>query len=79
MYELWARKRPVDGRGYPYEFIFNFDNEEYKYSALDTLDKEIYQEAMVVKDNSCVMYVEWEIPFVKRKAINVRTTNKTIL
>jgi hypothetical protein len=25
------------------------------------------------------MYVEWEKPFVKRKAINVRTTNKTIL
>lgn len=79
MFELWARKRAVNGVGYPYEFIFNFDNEEYKYSALDTLDKEIYQEAMVVKDNSCVMYVEWEKPFVKRKAINVRTTNKTIL
>lgn len=41
MYSLWARKRAVNGVGYPYEFIFNFDNEEYKYSALDTLDREI--------------------------------------
>ena len=79
MFELWARKRAVNGVGYPYEFIFNFDNEEYKYTALDTLDRNIYQEAMIVKENSCVMYVEWEKPFVKRMVRNVRAANKTIL
>lgn len=75
MYELWARKRAVNGVGSPYEFIFSFENEEYKYSALDTLDREIYQEAMVLRDNSCVMYVEWDKPLVKRKVKDVRTTN----
>ena len=77
MYELWARKRAVNGVGSPYEFIFNFDNEEYKYTALDTLDREIYQEAMIVKENSCIMSVEWEKPFVKRMVKNVRAANKT--
>lgn len=75
MYELWARKRVVNGVGSPYEFIFSFDNEEYKYTALDTLDREIFQEAMVVKENSCIMYAEWEKPLVKRKVRNVRTTD----
>lgn len=79
MLELWGRKRAINGVGSPYEFIFNFNNESYKYTALDTLDRNIYQEAMVVKDNDCVMYVELQKPYVKRKIRNVRTTNKTIL
>ena len=78
MYELWARKRAVNGVGYPYEFIFNFDNEEYKYSALNTLDRNIYQEAMIVRGNDCIMYVELQKPYVKRKVRNVRITNKTL-
>lgn len=67
MFELWARKRAVNGVGSPYEFIFNFDNESYKYTALDTLDESIYQEAMITRENDCIMYVELEKPNVKRK------------
>ena len=66
MFELWARKRSVNGIGSSYEFIFNFDNESYKYSALDTLDKSIYQEAMVTSGNDCIMYVELEKPMTKK-------------
>jgi hypothetical protein len=66
MFSLWGRKRVVNGVGSPYEHIFNFDNEDYCYTALDTLDRNIYQEAMITKDNSCVMYVEFEKPHVKR-------------
>jgi hypothetical protein len=67
MFELWARKRPVDGVGYPYEFIFSFNDESYKYTALDMLDRDIYQEAMVVRGNDCIMYVELEKPYTKRR------------
>ena len=69
MFELWARKRPIDGKGFPYEFIFNFNDESYKYTAIDTLDRSIYQEALIVRsvDHSCVMYSEFEKPMVLRK------------
>ena len=67
MYSLWARRRAVNGVGSPYEFIFNFDNESYKYTALDTLDGSIYQEAMITRENDCIMYVELEKPNVKKK------------
>lgn len=60
MFELWARRRPVDGKGFPFEFIFNFDNEDYCFTALDTLDRDIYQEALIVKEQRCIMSVEWE-------------------
>lgn len=66
MFELWARKRTVNGVGSPYEFIFNFDNESYKYTALDTLDESIYQEAMITRENDCIMYVELEKPMTKK-------------
>lgn len=67
MLELWARKRPVKGTGYPYEYIFSFENESYCYTALDTLDREIYQEALITKDDRCIMSVEWDRPYTKRK------------
>lgn len=70
MFELWGRRRKVNGVGFPYEFIFNFDDESYKYTALDTLDRNIYQEAMVVRGNDCVMYVELQKPYMKRKVRN---------
>ena len=60
MFELWARRRPVDGRGFPFEFIFNFDNEDYCFTALDTLDRDVYQEALIVREQRCIMSVEWE-------------------
>lgn len=65
--QLWARKRKVEGRGQPYEFIFSFEDERYSYTAIDTLDKNIYQECMIIDNNECVMYVELEKPYVKKK------------
>ena len=66
MFELYARKRVVNGKGFPYEHIFNFDNEDYCFTALDTLDRNIYQEAMITKDNACIMFVEFEKPMPKK-------------
>ena len=65
--QLWARKRKIEGRGQPYEFIFEFNDLNYSYTAIDTLDKNIYQECMIIDNNECVMYVEFEKPFVKKK------------
>ena len=62
MYELWAKKRPVDGRGSPYEWITNFYREEQKFYMTDQLDREIYQECMVVKNQRLIMYREFDIP-----------------
>lgn len=68
--ELWARKRPIEGRGQPYEFIFSFEDERYSHTAIGTLDRNVYQECMVVgNDNQCIMYVELEKPFVKKRGI----------
>ena len=67
--QLWARKRKIEGRGQPYEFIFNFEDEKYSYTAIDTLDKNIYQECMIIDNNECVMYVELEKPYVKKRGV----------
>lgn len=69
MYELWARRRKIEDKGFPYEFIFSFEDERYSYTAIDTLDKNIYQECMVVNNNECAMYVEFEKPFVKKRGV----------
>lgn len=69
MFELWARKRVINGKGYPYEFIFNFENEDYKYTAIDTLDRNIYCEAMITQYGRCVLYREFEKPLVYRKGL----------
>ena len=63
MYFLWARRRPVEGIGSPYEFITSFEREEQKYYLTDQLDRSIYMECMVVKDNRCVFYREFENPY----------------
>ena len=60
MYELWAKKRPVNGKGFPYEFIMEFSNVDYSYTALDKLDRDIYQEALVVVGDRCILSVEWD-------------------
>lgn len=64
MYELWAKKRPVKGIGSAYEFITSFEREEQKYYLTDQLDTSIYMECMVVKDNQCVFYREFDEPYV---------------
>jgi len=66
MFELSARKRIVNGVGSPYEHIFTFDDINYCYTALDTLDRNIYQEAMITKDNACIMFVEFQKPMPKK-------------
>lgn len=65
--ELWARKRPVEGRGYPYEYITSFYDENNIYYMVDTLDKEIYQECMVIREQTCLLYKELDKP--KRKVL----------
>ena len=67
--QLWARKRKIEGRGQPYELIFEFNDIKYSYTAIDTLDKNIYQECMVIDNNECVMYVELEKPYVKKRGV----------
>ena len=64
MYFLWAKRRPVEGVGSPYEFIISFEREEEKYYFTDQLDRNIYQECMVVKDNRCIFYREFDLPYV---------------
>lgn len=71
-FELWARKRPVNGTGFPYEQICVFNDEQNKYYMLDKLDREIYMEGMVIRtewqqEPRCVLYVEFEKPLTKRK------------
>lgn len=67
MYQLWARKRPMQGVGSPYEFIISFEREEQKYYLTDQLDRNIYQECMIVKDNQCIFYREFDKPMVLKK------------
>lgn len=64
MYELWAKKRPIEGNGSPYEFITKFEREEQKYYITDQLDRNVYMECMVVKDNQCIFYREFDLPYV---------------
>ena len=68
MYELWARRRPVEGRGYPYEYITSFSRQEQFYYITDQLDRDVYQECMIILDNVCVFSREFEKPYVYRKA-----------
>lgn len=67
MYQLWAKKRPIEGRGSPYEYITSFDREEQKYYLTDQLDREIYQECLVVTRDSCIFYREFDKPMVLKK------------
>ena len=66
MYSLWARKRSVNGVGYPYEWICNFEYEKQKFYITDQLDREIYQECSVLKDGELIFYREFEKPLVRR-------------
>ena len=67
--QLWARKRKIEGRGQPYEFIFEFIDPNYSFTAINILDRNIYQECMIIDNNECVMYVELEKPYVKRRGV----------
>lgn len=67
MFELWAKKRPINGYGQKYEFICNFCNEEEKYYWCDTVDKEIYEEAIIINNNRLIFYEEFELYVGKKK------------
>ena len=67
MFELVARKRAVNGTGFPYEHIEYFDNIDNQYYMIDKLNPTTYQERMVVEDNRCITYVEFEKPLQKIK------------
>jgi len=64
MYFLWARRRPVEGKGFPFEYITSFSNIDQRFYITDQLDRNIYEECMVVKDNQCIFYREFDLPYV---------------
>lgn len=60
MFELLAKKRVIDGVGDTYHKILEFEREEQKYYMMDKIDREEYQEAMIMECNRLVMYREFE-------------------
>lgn len=67
MYEVWAKRRPIEGKGFPFEYITSFSNIDQRFYITDQLDREIYQECLVVNNNVCVFYREFEKPYVYTK------------
>ena len=65
MYNLYAKKREKP----QFEYITTFENKEQKYSEVDKLDPNTYQEAIVVSEEGCELYVEFEKPKVYRRMI----------
>lgn len=61
MFELWA-KRITTRR---YEYITSFDDERQKFYMMDRLDRNIYSEAMILNNQQCTMYREFEKPLVR--------------
>lgn len=61
MYNLFAKKRVKP----QFEYITTFENEDQKYSMVDSLDESIYQEAIVVSERGCELYVEFPRPLTK--------------
>lgn len=64
MYSLWAKRRPIEGRGYPYEYITSFSNIDQRFYITDQLDRNVYMECMVISGEQCVFYREFEKPYV---------------
>lgn len=61
MFELWARR--ITTRNY--EYITSFDDEKQKFYMMDQLDKSVYYEAMIIRNQECAMYREFESPKVR--------------
>ena len=69
MYNLYARKREKP----EFEFILPFSNIEQKFSIIDELDENTYEEAIIVGPNGCELYVEFkQKPKTLVKQINRR-------
>jgi hypothetical protein len=75
MYQLWARKRPTENQESNFEFITEFDEKIQQYSLIDTLDESIYQEAIVISNGGCELYVEFEKPFIMKMRRNNERKN----
>ncbi len=68
MYNLYARQKDKPN----FEYIDTFENEEQKYSEIDKLDRSIYQEAIIVHEKGCELYMEFPTKtkkLVKQKPI----------
>lgn len=61
MYNLYARQREKPN----FEYISTFENKEQKYSEIDKLDRNIYQEAIVVNEQGCELYMEFPVKVKK--------------
>ena len=76
VYELWARKRPIDGKGHKYEFVTSFMEEYLAQTKMDMLDKNVWQEGMVIQkakndlDNDIILFQEFDRPYQYRKKRN---------
>ena len=71
MFELWARKRTTEGVGSSFELIFPFEDYNYRFTAVDLLDRNVYQEALIVNEEQrCIMHVEFEKPLQRRRVNN---------
>ena len=60
MFELWAKRRAINGVGDTYHKILEFEREEQKYYMMDKIDREEYQEVIIMECNRLVMYREFE-------------------
>ena len=65
MFEVWAKRRDTG----KYEFICEYDEleKEKKYSILDLIDSEVYEEAIILQDKNYVMMKIYEKGKVLRK------------
>jgi len=72
MYILWARKREQPN----FEYISEFENKIQEYSEIDKLDRNIYQEAIIVHEQGCELYMEFDKPKVLRKEKNEKRVIK---
>lgn len=65
--ELWAKRRPINGKGFAYEWICNFDREEQMYYMIDQLNRNIYQECLITDFGKMVMYKEFNQNKVRKR------------
>lgn len=78
-YELWARTRESK----VYEFQDSFTDEKEKYYRIDTVDTEIYDEAMVLvtdygKEPKLDIYVDLDKRPQREKIIREEKNNESI-
>jgi len=60
-----------------FELIAEFNDKIQQYYLVDTLDESIYQEAIVISNGGCELYVEFEKPFTMKMRRNNNGTRKS--